>query len=71
MGETNPDGMNFARLNPNILMPLPDHNFDPTEAAIPWKVCTSRAIVINVGSALSQPKGGCKWTAGCWANIYP
>jgi len=23
-------------------MPLPDHDFDPTESAIPWKVCTSR-----------------------------
>jgi len=45
MGETNPDGMNFARLTPNILMPLPDHDFDPTGAAIPWKVCTSRAKV--------------------------
>jgi len=28
----------------NIVMPLPDHDFDPTEAAIPWQVCTSRAI---------------------------
>ena len=26
----------------NIVMPLPDHDFDPTEAAIPWQVCTSR-----------------------------
>ena len=34
--------MNLTRLTPNILMPLPDHDFDPTEAAIPWKVCTSR-----------------------------
>jgi putative intracellular protease/amidase len=42
MGETNTTGMNLARLTPNILIPLPDHDFDPTESAIPWKVCTSR-----------------------------
>lgn len=24
-----------------ILMPLPDHEFDPTEAAIPWSTCSS------------------------------
>ena len=24
-----------------ILMPLPDHDFDPTEAAIPWSTCMS------------------------------
>ncbi len=27
---------------PNILMPLPDRDFDPTEAAVPWKACASR-----------------------------
>ena len=27
---------------PHILMPLPDHDFDPTESATPWKVCTQR-----------------------------
>jgi len=37
MGELNP-----ANPTPNILMPLPDHDFDPTESAIPWKMCTSR-----------------------------
>ncbi len=26
----------------SLLMPLPDHDFDPTEAAIPWKVLSSR-----------------------------
>jgi len=25
-----------------VLIPLPDHDFDPTEAATPWKVCTGR-----------------------------
>jgi putative intracellular protease/amidase len=24
---------------PRILLPLPDHDFDPTETATPWKVC--------------------------------
>ncbi len=31
-----------AGLIPNILMPLPDRDFDPTEVPVPWKVCTSR-----------------------------
>ena len=31
-----------AGIIPNILMPLPDRDFDPTEAAIPWKACASR-----------------------------
>ena len=27
---------------PRILIPLPDHDFDPTESATPWQVCTGR-----------------------------
>lgn len=27
---------------PHILMPLPDHDFDPSESAFPWRVCTDR-----------------------------
>lgn len=27
---------------PHILIPLPDHDFDPSEAAFPWKACTER-----------------------------
>lgn len=27
---------------PHILLPLPDHDFDPSESAFPWKVCTDR-----------------------------
>jgi len=27
---------------PRILIPLPDTDFDPTEAATPWRVCTDR-----------------------------
>ena len=42
MAETNTTEMNPGRVTPSILMPLPDQDFDPTEAATPWKVCTSR-----------------------------
>lgn len=27
---------------PHILIPLPDHDFDPSESAFPWKICTQR-----------------------------
>ena len=27
---------------PHVLIPLPDHDFDPTEAATPWRVCMER-----------------------------
>jgi len=27
---------------PHVLIPLPDHDFDPTEAATPWRVCAER-----------------------------
>lgn len=27
---------------PHILIPLPDHDFDPSESSFPWKVCTER-----------------------------
>ncbi len=42
MSETNTPGMNPAKVAPDILMPLPDQDFDPTEAGIPWQVCVSR-----------------------------
>jgi putative intracellular protease/amidase len=42
MVETDITEMNTGSLTPSILMPLPDHDFDPTESAIPWKMCTSR-----------------------------
>src|SRR5512143_2495718 len=42
MNKTDAPGTNAGRLAPNILMPLPDHDFDPTEAAIPWQACISR-----------------------------
>ncbi len=34
--------MNAWQGTPRNLMPLPDHDSDPTEAAIPWQACTSR-----------------------------
>ncbi len=33
-----------------ILMPLPDRDFDPTEAAIPWKTCTARGWNIAIST---------------------
>ncbi len=33
-----------------ILMPLPDRDFDPTEAAIPWKACISRGWRVAVST---------------------
>lgn len=42
MPEPNISGMNPGRITPSILMPLPDYDFDPTEASIPWKACTAR-----------------------------
>ena len=41
MNETNFTATNTARVPASILMPLPDWDFDPTEAAIPWKECSS------------------------------
>jgi putative intracellular protease/amidase len=32
---------------PHILIPLPDKDFDPTESAMPWKVCTERGWKIT------------------------
>ncbi len=29
---------------PHVLIPLPDHDFDPTEAATPWRVCVERGF---------------------------
>jgi len=42
MDKTDTTETNAGRLAPNILMPLPDHDFDPTEAVIPWRACVSR-----------------------------
>jgi putative intracellular protease/amidase len=42
MTETNTPGENTGLPADGILIPLPDRDFDPTECAIPWKICTSR-----------------------------
>lgn len=42
MPEENNIGTNTNKVNRSILMPLPDRDFDPTESAIPWKVCSSK-----------------------------
>jgi len=49
MAEMSIFGMNPGGVSPAILMPLPDQDFDPSESAIPWKVCTSRGwrVVIS------------------------
>ncbi len=31
----------------SILIPLPDRDFDPTECAIPWRVCSSRGYTVE------------------------
>lgn len=50
MGQTNVAGTNPGGATPRILMPLPDHDFDPTECAIPWKVCTDRGWTVTVST---------------------
>jgi putative intracellular protease/amidase len=35
---------------PNILMPLPDHDFDPTEASIPWKECNEQGWKVTIST---------------------
>jgi len=43
MTEINPSEKKPERVAPSILMPLPDHDFDPTESSIPWKACNSQS----------------------------
>ncbi len=40
----------FVTVNPVILMPLPDHDFDPTEASIPWKACHDQGWDITIST---------------------
>ncbi len=42
--------MNQAR----ILIPLPDHDFDPSESAFPWKVCTERGLQVTFATEQGQ-----------------
>ncbi len=41
---------NSARIVPNILMPLPDYDFDPTEASIPWKACLDQGWKVTIST---------------------
>jgi putative intracellular protease/amidase len=50
MAGTNVVEMNPGKVPPSILMPLPDQDFDPTEAAIPWKACTSRGWKVAIST---------------------
>jgi putative intracellular protease/amidase len=37
---------NIGKTATKILMPLPDHDFDPTESAIPYKACVSNGWIV-------------------------
>lgn len=49
-----PDNGSSGRLVPNILMPLPDYDFDPTEAAIPWKACSDQGWKVTISTEHSN-----------------
>ncbi len=42
----------------NILIPLPSYGFDPTEAAIPWKILTENNIKITFATPKGLPACG-------------
>jgi len=44
--------------NINILIPLPSYGFDPTEAAIPWKILTDNGIKITFATPKGRPANG-------------
>jgi putative intracellular protease/amidase len=44
MDDNNSTGDQREKVPLMILVPLPDHDFDPTESAIPWKIFHSRGI---------------------------
>src|SRR5512141_1669572 len=50
MSDLPPDSNNGISYIPSILMPLPDNDFDPTEAAIPWKACTDQGWTVTISS---------------------
>jgi putative intracellular protease/amidase len=54
MIEPNSPEINADRATTCILMPLPDHGFDPTEASIPWKVCTSNGWWVDCSTEHGQ-----------------
>ena len=42
----------------NILIPLPSYGFDPTEAAVPWKILTGNGIKITFATPNGNPAQG-------------
>jgi putative intracellular protease/amidase len=50
MDEQEIDRRDSSEIYPKVLMPLPDHDFDPTEAAIPWKLCTSHGMQVVIST---------------------
>lgn len=38
----------------NVLMPLPDHDFDPTESSTPWKMCKERGWKVTFSTEHGQ-----------------
>ena len=39
--------MTSSNPTPHILITLPDHDFDPTESATPWKMCSERGWQVS------------------------
>jgi len=44
--------------NINILIPLPSYGFDPSEAAIPWKILSQNSIKITFATPNGKPAQG-------------
>lgn len=42
--------MSHGKISPTILLPLPDHDFDPTESSIPWLECHSRGWQVIIST---------------------
>ncbi len=40
---------------PRVLLPVPTHDFDPTEAAVPWKILTERGVDVVVATLGGAP----------------
>jgi putative intracellular protease/amidase len=50
MDQTQISMENSVRYNPGVLMPLPDNDFDPTEASIPWKACKDQGWKVTIST---------------------
>ena len=51
IGEMNTTELNLPKPTPNILMALPDYDFDPMESTIHWKECVSRGWRVAFSTA--------------------